>query len=62
MNIETSTNNLSSPNFVNILENLEVKENQVTILEGHTSEVFICAWNPKNPFMLASGYFFFIKN
>jgi len=31
-----------------------VGEDQVTTLSGHTSEVFICAWNPKT-LMLASG-------
>jgi len=32
----------------------EIQDNQVTILEGHTSEVFICSWNPTNS-LLASG-------
>ncbi|KAK2461515.1 hypothetical protein APHAL10511_005978 [Amanita phalloides] len=27
----------------------------VTILQGHTTEVFVCAWNPKSHTMLASG-------
>jgi len=31
-----------------------IPENQVVHLRGHTSEVFICAWNPKGP-ILASG-------
>ncbi len=32
----------------------EIKAEDVTILDGHTSEVFICAWNPAKE-MLASG-------
>eukprot|EP01103_Thecamoeba_quadrilineata_P015470 TRINITY_DN4901_c0_g1_i1.p1 TRINITY_DN4901_c0_g1~~TRINITY_DN4901_c0_g1_i1.p1 ORF type:complete len:483 (-),score=71.86 TRINITY_DN4901_c0_g1_i1:152-1444(-) len=33
---------------------IDIPQDQVTILEGHTSEVFICAWNPVNS-LLASG-------
>lgn len=36
-------------------QSLEIPENQVTVLKGHTSEVFICAWNHSNPSLLASG-------
>ena len=32
----------------------ETSQEQVTTLEGHTSEVFICAWNPSSG-LLASG-------
>ena len=32
----------------------EIKADEVTILDGHTSEVFICAWNPTKQ-LLASG-------
>ena len=32
----------------------EIKSEEVTVLDGHTSEVFICAWNPTKQ-MLASG-------
>lgn len=35
-------------------EGIEISAHRVTILEGHTSEVFICAWNPSQP-LLASG-------
>ena len=34
--------------------NLEIPSDKVTILRGHESEVFICAWNPKSD-LLASG-------
>jgi len=33
---------------------IEIQDSQVTFLEGHTSEVFICSWNPTNS-LLASG-------
>lgn len=33
----------------------EIPDDQVTKLEGHTSEVFICSWSPTGP-LLASGY------
>lgn len=31
-----------------------IPEDRITVLRGHTSEVFICAWNPRTD-MLASG-------
>ncbi|ELU14118.1 hypothetical protein CAPTEDRAFT_4250 [Capitella teleta] len=33
---------------------IEIPSNKATVLRGHESEVFICAWNPKND-LLASG-------
>ena len=33
---------------------LEIPSNKATVLRGHESEVFICAWNPVND-LLASG-------
>lgn len=35
-------------------QNLEIPANRVTVLSGHDSEVFICAWNPVQD-LLASG-------
>lgn len=34
---------------------IEIPSNRATILRGHESEVFICAWNPTSD-LLASGY------
>lgn len=36
------------------LESIEIPASQATILKGHESEVFICAWNPTSD-LLASG-------
>jgi len=33
---------------------IEIPDSRTTVLRGHESEVFICAWNPKND-ILASG-------
>lgn len=33
---------------------IEISQNKATILRGHESEVFICAWNPMRD-LLASG-------
>lgn len=38
----------------NQLNNMEIPQNRVTVLSGHESEVFICAWNPVQD-LLASG-------
>mmetsp|Transcript_13257 Transcript_13257/g.22832 ORF Transcript_13257/g.22832 Transcript_13257/m.22832 type:complete len:513 (+) Transcript_13257:98-1636(+) len=35
-------------------EPVEISDSQVLVLQGHSSEVFICSWNPTQP-LLASG-------
>eukprot|EP01097_Dermamoeba_algensis_P007853 TRINITY_DN5061_c0_g1_i1.p1 TRINITY_DN5061_c0_g1~~TRINITY_DN5061_c0_g1_i1.p1 ORF type:complete len:486 (-),score=50.70 TRINITY_DN5061_c0_g1_i1:255-1712(-) len=47
--IPTTTNSTTTTN-----QDIEINEEQVTVLRGHTSEVFICAWNPTCS-LLASG-------
>lgn len=32
-----------------------IKDSEVTTLYGHTAEAFVIAWNPKRPYLLASG-------
>jgi len=34
--------------------NIEIPASKATVLRGHESEVFICAWNPTTD-LLASG-------
>ena len=36
-------------------DDFEVYRDDVTVLTGHQTEVFTCAWNPKR-WLLASGY------
>ena len=35
-------------------EGIEIQNNKASVLKGHESEVFICAWNPRED-LLASG-------
>lgn len=35
-------------------QSIEIPANKATVLRGHESEVFICAWNPSTD-LLASG-------
>jgi len=41
--------------LIEVDSNMEIPANKVSVLRGHESEVFICAWNPTND-LLASGY------
>ncbi len=42
------------PDISGATTGLQIAASQVTTLEGHTNEVFICAWSPTAN-MLASG-------
>jgi len=46
------TDNHSKP--MEIDGDVEIPPNKATVLRGHESEVFICAWNPVSD-LLASG-------
>lgn len=46
--------NPPSSNSILGLGTIEIPSNRVTVLTGHESEVFICAWNPQKD-LLASG-------
>lgn len=39
---------------VEVDSGIEIPSNKCTVLRGHESEVFICAWNPTTD-LLASG-------
>jgi len=45
----------TNPEMMEVDSNMEIPASKVSILRGHESEVFICAWNPTND-LLASGY------
>lgn len=57
MHNQTPTSNVTSaltPNSLTSINTLEIPNSRVTVLTGHESEVFICAWNPMQD-LLASG-------
>ncbi|CAF0758546.1 unnamed protein product [Brachionus calyciflorus] len=49
LNQQQSLNSTNAP-----INPIEIPQNRVTVLSGHESEVFICAWNPVQD-LLASG-------
>jgi len=51
----TVTPAVTSTETVELDSSIEIPAEKSTILKGHESEVFICAWNPTTD-LLASGY------
>lgn len=47
-------NGKTLPNIPDLDTNLELDRNNVIILKGHKSDVFICTWNPRVD-LIASG-------
>jgi len=46
---------VTNAELMEVDSNIEIPASKVSVLRGHESEVFICAWNPTND-LLASGY------
>lgn len=44
----------SAPEAMDMDQSIEIPASKATVLRGHESEVFICAWNPSTD-LLASG-------
>lgn len=44
----------SAPESMDVDQSIEIPASKATVLRGHESEVFICAWNPSTD-LLASG-------
>lgn len=51
---------VTSTETMELDNSIEIPAEKSTILKGHESEVFICAWNPTTD-LLASGYLNFFK-
>lgn len=54
----TVTPAVTSTETMELDSSIEIPAKKSTILKGHESEVFICAWNPTTD-LLASGYFIY---
>lgn len=55
----TATGGAATPNTtpvetMDVDQSIEIPASKATVLRGHESEVFICAWNPSTD-LLASG-------
>ncbi|CAF1131338.1 unnamed protein product [Rotaria sordida] len=52
LSVQTGSSNTNTNLTIN--GSVDIPQNRVTVLRGHESEVFICAWNPTHD-LLASG-------
>jgi len=50
----TVASSVPVPDTVDVDQSIEIPASKATVLRGHESEVFICAWNPSRD-LLASG-------
>ncbi|XP_063698502.1 F-box-like/WD repeat-containing protein TBL1XR1 [Culicoides brevitarsis] len=50
----TNNANSAAPESMDVDQSIEIPPSKATVLRGHESEVFICAWNPSRD-LLASG-------
>lgn len=49
-----TTTTTTGPESMDVDQSIEIPASKATVLRGHESEVFICAWNPSTD-LLASG-------